>query len=112
MGFNWFNKFQEADGEYRDEVFVLGGREGTLWKDLEVNNEEMPIRFYVKVVGFVDEIASMRSWGHITLNKYVERPNIIYRNKIVKKIVRPKVIKTPKTIVEKLLSRFGYYKKI
>lgn len=66
-------KFEE---EYKNVLFEIVAREGAEWKDMRIyrcsenkvwsnpiNDERYNVRFFVKVVGLRDTIASSRNWG-------------------------------------------------
>jgi hypothetical protein len=107
--------------EYKDKIFALIGKEGCEWKDLTVcddyyeledDDNNCFIRFFVKVIGFKDDYASIRDWGHTNLKPFEEEPVIRYKIKtrtIIKKI-KINELKQPETLIERVMARIGYYK--
>lgn len=67
---------------YKNEIFLFEGEEGCEFEDLEfkhatcravtgdISEKGEPLGFYMKVVGFYDKNAPIRSWG-ITLKSFL-----------------------------------------
>ena len=93
--------------EYKDKVFRLSGKEGSLFKDLMVRGNSWSggggeISFYVKVVGFEDKVADGgRSWGHRTFKDFIEKPKVKYRYKTNTVVIEP----TLRNVLIRLFSR-------
>jgi len=107
--------------DYANMMFRLSGKEGsefcelkvTAFKDYQCNQDhKRDIDFYVMVVGFEDNNASRRTFGHRKLGYWKNKTKVITKRIIKEKVIRKIVYrhKRPKTLFGKFMARIGYFK--
>ena len=104
--------------EYKGKIFKLSGGFLDNWEDYRISYSEYggerngSVEYWCSVVGFKG--GPGRSWGHRTFKQYKHEPVVKnkYITKVVEKIRYKERLRKPRNIFDRVLSRFGYYKRI
>ena len=101
--------------EYKGKVFKLYGEGGDNWIDYKIgisnySSGNSEVEYWCAVVGFERKMGLKDKWGHTSFDDFYPETNIIYKTKY--KTVYKSKIKKPKTLLEKIMSKLGFFRKI